>query len=511
MISFETTDLVLDGPGTELLGLSDAQLVEVNGTWRLVVTSEAEGAITLFDFNNGQIGAVLDSWSYNSNSGTRTLWNFTAFEAYGQWVIAPATRYEDMTRLYTIGGNGTLNRQAEAGAGDLGLTEAVTIGSSTFLFAQSRGQPTLTVYSVTASFTLGAVQTLTDTASTFLGDITAFASATVGGNTYLFTGSAFDAGLSSYRIAADGTLSLRDTVEPGDGSGFSRIAALETVEVGGTDFVVMASAGTSSLTVYSVSTNGTLTEVDYALDTLGQRFQGASELAAFTYDGRSYVAAAGSDDGVTLFQVSSSGTLIFEGVIEDTYGITLDNVASLDVKIVGGVPYLVVGSSTDQGATVLRLTIDTTTAPDPDDPPDGGPEMPTDANEVTGSAAGEYLRGSGGIDVIDGKGGDDRIEGRGGSDWLIDGAGRDVLTGMGGQDVFRFVEDDTWDVITDYGVGYDMIDLRDYAGVSSMADITLTEDCTGVKISVNNDNILIMNSGLTEYRVSDFTAADFIF
>ena len=86
-----------------------------------------------------------------------------------------------------------------------------------------------------------------------------------------------------------------------------------------------------------------------------------------------------------------------------------------------------------------------------------------------------------------------------------------MLTGAGGQDVFCFVEDDTWDVITDYGVGYDMIDLRDYAGVSKMSDITLTEDCTGVKISVNDDNILIMNSGLTEYRVSDFTASDFIF
>lgn len=511
MISFEVTDLVQDGPGSELLGLSRARLFQVAGNWRLVVAAEADSAITVYNFNNGQIGAKLDSWSYNSNSGTRTVWDMTTFQAHGQWVIAPATRYEDKTRLYTIGSTGTLYRQDEPGAGDLGLTEAVTVGNDTYLFAQHRGQSTLTVYNVAADFTLDTVQVLNDTSSTFLGDITAFASATVGTNTYLFVGSAYDTGLSSYRIASNGTLSLQDTVEPGDGSGFHRIAALETVEVGGTDFVIMASAGTSSLTVYQVAGNGTLTEVEHELDTLGQRFQGASELAAFTYGGRSYVAAAGSDDGVTLFQVSASGKLIFEGVIEDTYDITLDNISSLDVEVVNGTPYLVVGSPTDHGATVLKMTIDTTLAPDPDEQPDSGPQMPDNANNITGSGAGEYLRGTGQVDVIDGKAGDDVIEGRGGSDWILDGTGRDVLTGMGGQDVFVFTEDDTWDVITDYGTGYDMIDLRAYAGVSNMSDITLTQDCTGVKIAVNNDNILILNAGLTEYHVSDFTAADFIF
>ncbi|MEJ6708910.1 MAG: hypothetical protein QNK92_08955 [Amylibacter sp.] len=43
----------------------------------------------------------------------------------------------------------------------------------------------------------------------------------------------------------------------------------------------MASAGTSSLTVYSVSANGALFETDFLIDSLDTLFQDASVLESF--------------------------------------------------------------------------------------------------------------------------------------------------------------------------------------------------------------------------------------
>jgi Ca2+-binding RTX toxin-like protein len=71
-----------------------------------------------------------------------------------------------------------------------------------------------------------------------------------------------------------------------------------------------------------------------------------------------------------------------------------------------------------------------------------------------------------------GNDGNDRLYGGPGNDLLVGGAGRDILTGGGGQDVFRFDQGDlglsqsTRDVIKDFQVGQDKIDLKAYADAS---------------------------------------------
>lgn len=71
-----------------------------------------------------------------------------------------------------------------------------------------------------------------------------------------------------------------------------------------------------------------------------------------------------------------------------------------------------------------------------------------------------------------GNGGNDRLYGGPGDDLLVGGAGKDYLTGGAGNDVFRFDRGDlglsqsTRDVIKDFQVGQDKIDLSAYAGAS---------------------------------------------
>ncbi|MEM6619861.1 MAG: hypothetical protein AAF631_11245 [Pseudomonadota bacterium] len=489
MIGFMIADQEIDTHSSLLQGASDVAFAQFGDDWHVVVSAEADSAITVFDFD-GTIGTQRDVQGYSSTSGIRTAWNLTLAQVDGQTVIIPATRYEDQVRIYEF--DGALDGTAP-GVGGLGLTHAVTLGDDTFVYAADLAGRGLDAYRLEGDLSMDEVATLSDTAETYLGDVRAMASASVDGTAMLFVASGYDAGLAAYSIGSNGRLTLGDTVAPGDESGFSRPAALETVTVGGQEFLVMASAGSSSLTVFRIATDGTLSEVDHLIDTLDTRFQGASELTSFDYEGRSFVVAAGSDDGISVLELRDGGRFWDYGALADTYETTLDNVSGLDARVIDGTPTILVSSDTDHGITQVEL------------------DMAGLEDVISGSEGNELLRGTSSADVIEGKGGNDRLEGRGGSDILVDGTGADMLTGDGGQDLFQFVADDNLDIITDYSVGYDRIDLSGYGGVRSIFDLVMYETCGSVMIEVGGDRILIQGSEDDPYAVADFTGSDFLF
>lgn len=492
MLSFDVMNVVVDGTSTELLGLSDVEFVQVNGSWNVVVASEAEGAITTFGFQNNVLTGVLDTQSYSSTSGTRMIGDLTIAEINGETMLLPATRYENQTNLYSISGTGILGTGVNPnGIGQLTLNTAVTVGANTYVYSASNNG--ITAYSVDANLDFTQVDQEFDTGTTYLGDVSAFANANVGGTEFLFVASAYDAGVSSYVIGANGALSLADTVTPGEFSGFYLTQDLIPLEVSGQDYLVMASAGTSSLTVYSVSANGALFETDFLIDSLDTRFQDASVLESFVFEGRSFLIAAGSDDGITILELTATGQLREMASLADTYETTLANVTGISAEVINGSVEILISSATDHGFT--HITLDTSMM---------------DA-AITGSENGDYLRGTSFSDLIYGLDGDDYLAGGSGADTLVDGDGIDYLTGDSGRDVFMFVEDGQVDFICDYSVGYDQIDLSMFTDVFGMNDIEISQWCDGVIITVNDDLIIVQNQDNREYLAEEFSAPDFLF
>ena len=104
---------------------------------------------------------------------------------------------------------------------------------------------------------------------------------------------------------------------------------------------------------------------------------------------------------------------------------------------------------------------------------------PTDGNIAGGDAAGDSLAGIEGVrggsgndfiygnssgNTLYGNGGNDTLYGEGGADTLYGGAGLNIMTGGGGDDTFvidpsALAEFDMVDVIADYTLGEDLIDL----------------------------------------------------
>lgn len=96
---------------------------------------------------------------------------------------------------------------------------------------------------------------------------------------------------------------------------------------------------------------------------------------------------------------------------------------------------------------------------------------------IDGSSLKDRIYGGGGNDVIRGFGGNDKLVGDAGRDRLAGGRGDDILTGDNAangsfRDVFVFGGNSGRDVITDFEVGKDILEIaRGLNGIKSAHDV----------------------------------------
>ena len=105
---------------------------------------------------------------------------------------------------------------------------------------------------------------------------------------------------------------------------------------------------------------------------------------------------------------------------------------------------------------------------------------------------GVTINGEAGNDILWGSNGDDIINGGDGDDTIFGGTGSDTLTGGIGDDVFQFTATAGSDIITDFGVGGDTIQLYYRAEDShTNADLSLANGILTWNVDTTNDDVLI--------------------
>ena len=145
-----------------------------------------------------------------------------------------------------------------------------------------------------------------------------------------------------------------------------------------------------------------------------------------------------------------------------------------------------------------------------DDSIDGG----ADDDLVFASAGDDFINGGSGGDELFNGSGNDTVIGGSGDDTLWAGADNDTLTGGGGSDTFVFGAESGDDLITDFDVDADTLNLSftvagfaDLAAVTAAASLVTVNGVTGVSIDLGGGQSVLLE-GLA---LDDLTSINFVF
>lgn len=312
------------------------------------------------------------------------------------------------------------------------------------------------------------------------------------GQTYAFVTYQSADTVSMFRQGSDGRMQHVGDSRSGDGFWVDKPGALTvTTAADGQLYVVVAGSGSDSLTTFTVSPGG-MVPVDHLIDSRDTRFADASHVTSVSLGDQNFVLAAGSDSGVNLFTVLPGGRLQHVDAMPGSADTPLRGITSLDAM------------ATPDG---IRMWVSTEAAPYL---AEFSVSLPNIGINLGASASGSTLQGSVGDDVLAGASGADQLNGGFGNDILLDGAGADFLRGDGGRDTFVLVEDGARDVIRDFQLGFDRIDLTDFSQISGLGGMTITSRSWGAEFRIGSEILEVRSEDGRSLRESDFDSSNLI-
>ncbi len=349
----------------------------------------------------------------------------------------------------------------------------------------------LQVFALNANGSMTHIETVRDTDKSYVGNVSDTAAVTVAGQDYLLALSSLENGITSYAVDADGRAILVDSLGNHDLLSVSGPAALQMMQVAGVTYGVIASTGSSSLSVVRVNDMGCLFQTDHVVDDRTTRFDHTAALDSFTLNGRSFVVTAGTDAGITVMELLPGGTLshFATGVFETGAG--LFAVKGLEVAVNGTTASIYVVETVANRVQQFDLSLANL----------GG--------VIT--AVGGVATGTARDDLVLGTAADETLSGWGGDDWIHSGGGADVMMGSSGADVFVFGAGSDNSRINGLELHLDRIDLSDWGHVYSKAALTITATATGCVISLNGLDLTVVAADSRPLTSDSFLDSDFLF
>ncbi|MGV6847913.1 MAG: M10 family metallopeptidase C-terminal domain-containing protein [Marinibacterium sp.] len=490
IISILGTDLEATG------AISDLDLFLTASGPVLYATSRISGTITAYAVGAGHgtgTAPVIDVQGVTGKADDLGPLEIDLVDFAGQTRAVTLSGAPTGLPSYKIAADGSLSGRQDLDApglaGPVWAMASVETPTQSLIFAATRTPGTLGTYALQGDGTLAALSAPAPPPGA-PADIAALTALKVGGSDILVLASAGDDRVHSYKVRGDGGLKLIDRLGASDGLGINAPAALASVVVEGQSFVLVGAAGSSSISVLEVAADGTLSATDHVIDSRDTRFAGITALDGAVIDGQAWVAAGGGDDGVTLFRLLPTGRLVAVATLADGLDSTLANIAALTLGESGGGLSLFAASAAEGGVTWLGLDLD----------PAG--------KTLTAAPSGGRLAGTSGGDILLGGAGKDDLRGKAGDDVLVGGDGKDILRGGAGGDLFVIdTGDDKTDTIRDFEPGADRLDLSGWAMLRDAAQLTMTALQGGIEVRFNGATLKILSADGTALSPGDITAA----
>lgn len=179
---------------------------------------------------------------------------------------------------------------------------------------------------------------------------------TLNGSDFLLVGSDGSHEMTGYRLADDGSIGRRHSVDWGPVD--NGATHLEIIPIGDQTFVVTASENGTGLSVFELTDDGT----DLTFEVSGPTTSTLNSVAAMdtiTIDGATYVLTAStSQDEIVSFKIDSSGALTEVGTFGAFDGLGISAPTGMEVVTVDGTAYVILASSESDSLSVLRLESD---------------------------------------------------------------------------------------------------------------------------------------------------------
>ncbi len=300
---------------------------------------------------------------------------------------------------------------------------------------------------------------------------------TVGGQTYYVAACGAIDGVVTLRVnAATGQMALADSMGTDEGLGVHLPSAIEVVQIGGQTYVLVAGAGTSSISVMRMAADGSLTPTDHVIDTGATRFEGVQAMAVAQSGDHVFVVAGGADNGVTLFLLLPDGTLVALQSLGDGAATSMHTVTAIDLVVDGDALHAFVGSQNEAGVTHFTL------------------DLSMLGDLIQGTAAAETLTGTAGGDILMARGSGDTLNGGAGDDVLVADTGSVQMTGGAGADIYVIRDETINTTITDFAVGIDRLDLSDLPMLRDVRQLSIAVTANGAVITYRGHTIRVVSA-----------------
>jgi len=475
MFTIRLVAMLGDGITPFVTGIADLDLIEVGGNFRLYSAARPiyGGGIATFDATGAGAAALIGKLGHSGASRPLDRPEITAVSGWqsgsaGTLILSAGFLQAQPSGVPVVEATGTLLRRVTLETGtlptDLRAVDSLAIGGRTIVvgLAENGGQPL--VWQASGSATLAAragpvqpsamVQDRWDrlALADLDGRLLVLASASASHRVLVLTGDDTD------------TLNPVQMLGMETGIGIANPSALATATVAGQLHALVAGAGSSSITVFSVGSDGRLTATDHVIDGLYSRFQAVSALETVAVAGRSYVLAGGADDGMALMLLLPGGRLLHLGSVA---GLAVTNPTALAVRAItgntGAVTLQLFAAGESAGIAQYALDLGVLAAP----------------RLATGPGT---LQGGAGNDLLIGGDAPVTLSGGAGDDILVGGPGAALMTGGAGADLFVLAANGQVNRITDYDPAQDRLDLSAFPMLRSLAQLSRLQTATGARL-----------------------------
>lgn len=260
--------------------ITDMDLVQTGAGLRLYTATRAGGGVLALGVGAAGL-SLLDVVATPSGATLPAPAQLDICTLNGQEVLLVTGANSSRLGGFGLEPDGSLGAAAQvigSPSGTIAAQIMVQVAGQTYCYMNKLGDAGVLSYQVQPNGSMVFLDNLLAQGGFQGVDIAAFSSVKIGGAQYLLALSNGQDAVRSYRIAADGGLTQVASLGAAGGLGLAAPSALEVVQLAGVTYALVAGAGSSSISVVQIGSNGSLGLTDHVVDTLDTRFQGVEAL-----------------------------------------------------------------------------------------------------------------------------------------------------------------------------------------------------------------------------------------